>query len=102
MSEDNIVKSSDVNKTPEKKTTKKTTATKKEAVKKEDKPQSSDGKVLILFESGASYSSGDVRFTRENPIQEVTNDQAEFLLTLDNFRMPDPLEVEDYLKSKED
>ena len=57
---------------------------------------------LIIFESGASYSSGDLFFTREDKAQEVSDEDYESLLTLENFRRADPHEIEEYLASKED
>lgn len=108
MSNDNVIKSSDVNKTKEdqtSKTTAKKASTRKAAAPKKDSESiiaiPEDG-VLVIFESGASYSSGEVRFTRDNPIQKVSPELAEFLLQLDNFRRPDALELEEYLNSRED
>jgi hypothetical protein len=106
MSE-NIVTSTSVNdadKTP----AKKAPAKKAAAKPKEAKPVSSavssvnPDLVVIIFESGAAYSGDGLVFTREDNIQEVTHEQAAFLLTLENFRIPDVLELEEYLASKED
>lgn len=100
---DNTIKSTDINPNKsEKKAVAKKAAPKKTAPKKESTTPISEDKILIIFESGASYSSGDITFTRENPIQEISREQAEFLLTLDNFRRPDALEIEEYYGSKED
>lgn len=107
---DNVIKSTDVNsgkteKNPVKKAPAKKTATKKEVAKKESDEVtevSNDGLKVIVFETGYSYISGDICFTKENNIQEVTEEQANFLLTLDNFRLPDQIELEDYINSKED
>lgn len=57
---------------------------------------------LIVFESGAGYSSPNLTFTRENAIQEVSDEDFAFLLTLENFRRADAFEIEEYLNSKED
>ena len=57
---------------------------------------------LIVFESGAGYSSQNLFFTRENPIQEVSDEEFAFLLTLENFRRADQFEIEEYFNSKED
>jgi hypothetical protein len=57
---------------------------------------------LIVFESGAGYSSQNLFFTRENPIQEVSDEDFAFLLTLENFRRADQFEIEEYFNSKED
>lgn len=102
---DNVIKSTDVTSAkaesnPVKKAPAKKAAAKPKAEKK-DTPTAAGLKVII-FESGASYVSGDIFFTREDNIKEVSEDQADFLLTLDNFRAPNQLELEDYLNSKED
>lgn len=106
MSE-NIVTSTSVNdvkKTP----AKKAPAKKAAAKPKEAKPASSATNsaspelVVIIFESGAAYTGNGLVFTRENSIQEVTQEQAASLLALENFRIPDVLELEEYLASKED
>lgn len=96
---DNIVKSDDVNQKPVKKT-----APKKTAAKKADAPQiaTKDGLRVVVFESGASYSSNGVRFTKENRIQAVPEADAERLLELDNFRLPTQEEVDNYFASRED
>lgn len=96
---DNIIKSDDVNQKPVKKA-----APKKTAAKKADAPQiaTKDGLRVIVFESGASYSSNGVRFTKDNRIQEVSEAHAELLLELENFRLPTQEEVDNYFASKED
>ena len=106
MSE-NIVTSTSVNdveKTPAKKAPAKKAAAKpkeEKPVQKETATVSGD-RVVVIFESGASYSANGLRFTRQDNIQEVTQEEAAFLLTLENFRIPDVLELEEYLASKED
>jgi hypothetical protein len=80
-------------------------ADKAAAKPKEVKEKISDtqnGFKVVIFESGASYVSEGIRFTREDNIKEVPEAQADFLLTLENFRVPNQLELEDYLNSKED
>lgn len=99
---DNVVTSDSVNPKQTKKAAPKKAAAKKTAAPKVAAPTADSGKVVIVFESGASYSSGGVRFTRENNIQEVEPALAEFLLTLDNFRLPNQIELEEFLASKED
>ena len=61
-----------------------------------------EGFKIIVFESGSSYVSNSVRFTRDNHIQEVPDAEAELLLALENFRLPDQFEIEEYFNSKED
>jgi len=99
---DNVIKSTDVNKQADKPVKK--AAAKKSAPKKADAAPKGvkEGYKIIIFESGASYVSNSVRFTRDNPIQEVPEADAEILLGLDNFRLPDQFEIEEYFNSKED
>lgn len=96
---DNIIKSDDVNQKPVKKAT-----PKKTAAKKADAPKvaTKDGLRVIVFESGASYTSNGISFTRENRIQAVPEADAERLLELDNFRLPSQEEVDNYFASMED
>jgi hypothetical protein len=102
---DNVIKSTDVTSAKAETNTVKKAPVKKAAakIKVENKEEHIEaGKTVIIFDSGFSYSSGDIQFTRENCIQEVTEEVANFLLTLDNFRLPNMVELEDYLNSKED
>lgn len=57
---------------------------------------------IIVFESGAGYTVDGLIFTRQDWIQEVTGEQFEKLISLDNFRRPTDDEVQEYLASKED
>lgn len=102
---ENVVKSEDVAPVAKKQTAKKAaakkTAPKNTTVTPDVKDETSSG-VVIIFESGASYSAGDIRFTRDNRIQEVPADVAEILLALDNFRRPTPYELEDFRALKRD
>lgn len=106
MSEDNIVVSDDVAPKPKKKAPAKKAVAKKAVVADDTThqetaiPTDTSG-VVIIFESGASYSTGDYRFTQDTRVQEVPTDVAERLLALDNFRLPSPFELEEYLKSRE-
>lgn len=102
---DNVVKSGDLQpdkpKPAKKAPAKKAAAPKKEAEVKEVTP-SSEGNIVIVFESGAAYTSNEISFTREDYIKEVPADVAARLLELDNFRLPNPFELEDFFNSKED
>jgi hypothetical protein len=109
---DNVIKSTDINK-QESKPAKKAPAKKAAAVKKpkeekvaedvvSDSASPKDGYQIIVFESGSSYVANGIRFTRENHIQEIPVAEANLLLSLENFRLPDQFEVEEYLNSKED
>ena len=106
MSENIVTSTSvnDVSKTPAKKAPAKKAAAKPKEAKPVSSTESSVNPelVVIIFESGAAYSGDGLVFTREDYIQEVTQEQAAFLLTLENFRIPDVLELEEYLDSKED
>ena len=102
---DNVIKSTDINKKSEdveKAPAKKAPAKKAAAKKTTAKAESNNGKQIVVFESGASYSSHGLRFTKEDRIQEVDSDVAEILLSLDNFRLPNQDEIDLFLSSKED
>ena len=101
---DNVIKSTDVNQESEKPAKK--AAPKKAAAKpkKADAAPSGvkEGFKIVVFESCSSYVSNTVRFTRQDHIQEVPEAEAEILLGIENFRLPDQFEIEEYLNSKED
>lgn len=109
---DNVVKSTAFNDEEPSKTTKKTAA-KKAAVKKAAPKKEVESETfnklennksvskVVVFESGFSYRSNGLEFTKDNRIQEVSEEQANHLLTLENFRLPDQLELEEYLANKE-
>jgi hypothetical protein len=105
---DNVVKSTDLNQQkekPVKKAAAKKTAPKKVEAVIEDsvnEKKVKEGFTVVVFESGSSYTSNGIRFTRQNSIQEIPADDASLLLQLDNFRLPNQFELEDYLNSKED
>lgn len=95
---DNIVTTDLVESKPAKKTgpAKGTAKPKKE--KQEQTDTSIDGSKYIYFSCGAAYvTSNGFVFTRENPIYLVANEEADSLLRLDNFRLPDQIELEEYL-----
>ena len=115
--EDNIVKSTDVNKKAEKpkepKVAKEEVITAEEAAPQKAAPKAKkiadernvnesvatapDGYKFVFFDSGASYTStSGVRFTRENCIQMLPVQEADHLLAFDNFRIPTQLELQDY------
>lgn len=84
------------------------TAVKKPAVKKvikEEIPEpivNFDNNVIIYFESGAGYiTNTGFKFSRENPIGEVSGDQANLLLRLSNFRLASDEEKELYYNNQE-
>jgi hypothetical protein len=102
---DNVIKSTDVTSAKaETNTVKKAPAKKAAAKPKAGKAviTATSGLKVIIFECGASYVSGDLSFTREDNIKEVPEDQADFLLTLENFRAPNQIELEEFYNSKED
>jgi hypothetical protein len=48
----------------------------------------------IYFERGAGYStSSGVRFSKENPVQKVSDDEYDMLITNSNFRQPTDQEI---------
>jgi hypothetical protein len=77
---------------------------KKVAVKKEEieKAVVKDQKVLVFFESGAGYSTvSGINFSQTFKMEEVPLEEANFLLTLDNFRLPNDEEKELYYNKQE-
>ena len=57
------------------------------------------GKKFVYFESGSAYvTQSGFRFTKQNRIYELDIEEADHLLGLDNFRLPNQLELEDYYK----
>lgn len=105
---DNVIKSTDLKKEdpkPVKKVPAKKAAAKKEEVVEKEQLKTKglkDGYTLVIFESGASYTSNGIRFTRVDHTQEVLDSDAQILLELENFRLPNQFETENYLNSKED
>jgi hypothetical protein len=78
---------------------------KKVAVKKEIIKEniSEEGKVLIVFESGSGYSTASgFRFSQRNKMGLLPVEEANLLLTLDNFRLPSDEEKEMYYTNQED
>jgi hypothetical protein len=95
-----VKKTSTAKKAAPKKTTAKPKVEKTE-VKSENTEEIQNYKIIV-FESGTAYVSGEIRFTRDNNIQKLPNEDADRLLELDNFRLADQLEIEDFLSSRED
>jgi len=93
---ENIVTSDQV--APQKKTPKK-------SVKKEEdvKPVIKEGKVIIYFESGFSYTTpSGFTFSKEhNRMAEMDVEEANNLLRLPNFRLPSDEEKEFYYNNLE-
>jgi len=88
----------DINKQKENVSTPKTI---KKEVKAEDiTPES---KILIVLESGAGYvTSSGFKFSQNNRVAEIPEDEAKQLLALDNFRLPNDAEKELYYTNQED
>ena len=101
---DNVIKSTDVTSAKEESNPVKKAPAKKAAAKPKEVKEKAVAQNLkvVIFECGASYVSGDISFTREDNIKEVPEDQADFLLTLENFRVPNQIELEEFYNSKED
>jgi hypothetical protein len=92
------VTSEEINK-PKKAVAKKATV-KKEVVKENI---TEEGKILIVFESGAGYSTGSgFRFSQRNKMGLLPAEEANLLLALDNFRLPSDEEKELYYTNLED
>lgn len=61
--------------------------------------QSNCGKKFVYFESGSGYvTKSGFKFSSEKRIYELEEDEANHLLSLSNFRLPDQLELEEYYK----
>ena len=78
---------------------------KKAAPKKEveEKDITSEGKIIIVFESGAGYTTGSgFEFSQTRKMAELPAEEANLLLTLDNFRLPSDEEKELYYTNQED
>ena len=73
-----------------------------EIVKTSKDKKSTKNLNIIVFESGAGYTTDELVFTKQDRIQEVTGEQFEKLISLDNFRRPTDDEVQEYLTFKED
>jgi hypothetical protein len=59
--------------------------------------------MLILFESGAGYSTGSgIRFSQQRKMAEVPLEEAKQLLSFENFRLPNDEEKEMYYNNLED
>jgi hypothetical protein len=102
----NVVKSEDA--APKKKAPAKKAAPKKKPVSEDtvDQPvvhfTDNNEKVLVYFESGSAYITGSGhRFSRSEPLAEVTPDEANVLLRLSNFRLPSDEEKEMYYNNQE-
>lgn len=95
---DNIIVTSDV--APAKKTSKKQSVKKvQEDARAEFSVHSSSEKKLIYYSSGSGYvTKTGLRFSPQNRIYEIDSEEADVLLKLDNFRLPDQLELEEYYK----
>lgn len=98
---DNVIKSDDLKAEKEKPVKKAATKKAAPAKKEEAKPAVQSDTIFVVFESGASYCSDEVSFTRDNAIQELPAEIANRLLELDNFRIANPFEVEEYIENKE-
>lgn len=65
--------------------------------KKVAKPVS--GKKFVFFSSGSAYvTKSGFKFTPDNRIYELEEEEADHLLSLSNFRLPDQIELEEYYK----
>jgi hypothetical protein len=66
------------------------------------KPIVDSDKVVIYFESGYAYSlANGFTFTQENRMLELPAEEAQILLSLDNFRLPNDEEKQMYYNSLE-
>jgi hypothetical protein len=64
--------------------------------------KNNEQRALLYFESGAGYvTSSGFKFTRAQPMGEVSSDEANSLLRLPNFRLPNDEEKEMYYNNLE-
>ena len=80
-------------------------AAKKAAAKKQitEENVSKEGTVLVVFESGAGYTTGSgFHFSQRNKMGLLPAEEANLLLALDNFRLPSDEEKEMYYTNQED
>ena len=65
--------------------------------------KTNNGKMIIVYESGSGYvTKSNFKFTQRNKIAELDFEEAKLLLQLDNFRLPNEEEREQFYASKED
>lgn len=82
---------------PKKKAPAKKPAAKKTIEEQAPQIENTGERVLIYFESGAAYITGSgFRFSRSEPMGEVSFEEANTLLRLPNFRLPSDEEKEMY------
>ena len=114
---DNVIKSEDLPKATKKPAAKKAAAKKveveesldqessveehvepkKSPLPKKNIPSPGEGKAFIYFDSGSAYSTkSGLRFSRDRRIYEISIEDAEHLLSFDNFRIPSQTELEEY------
>lgn len=56
-------------------------------------------KKLVFYSSGSGYvTKSGYKFSPSRRIYELDAEEADLLLKLDNFRLPDQLELEEYYK----
>ena len=86
-----------------KKPVKKTAKTNEEiTVVVEKKKKEKAETLLIIFESGVSYTTGSgITFTQQEKMKEILLEEAEYLLKLDNFKLPNDEEKEMYYNNLE-
>jgi hypothetical protein len=101
---DNIVVSSDVA-TPKQRSRKQSAPKRKESAAKikQDvlKPVATptEGKKFVFYSSGSGYvTRSGFKFSPTRRIYEIPESEADHLLKLENFRLPDQLELEEYYK----
>jgi hypothetical protein len=61
--------------------------------------QAASGRKFVFFSTGSAYvTKSGIKFTADKRIYEVDTEEADFLLSLENFRLPTQLELEEYYK----
>lgn len=88
---------------PKKKAVKKNTEKNEEVkiVVEKNKKENKEN-MLVFFESGCDYTTGSgITFSQQNKMEEISIEEANFLLRLDNFRLPNDEEKEMYYNNLE-
>lgn len=74
-------------------------APKKSPIPDRNIAKAGDGRKFVYFATGSAYvTKSGFRFSPEKRINELGADEADHLLSLENFRLPDQLELEEYYK----
>jgi hypothetical protein len=75
------------------------TAPEKSPIPEKNIAKAGGGRKFVYFASGSAYvTKSGFRFSADKRIYEIDEKEADHLLSLENFRLPDQLELEEYYK----